>query len=409
MYIDRESFDYEKNHKNPKKSALFIFLTILAAILVGFLIQRSFAQLNYSLENSTPAVMIISSKIEKEKETQKQKSLQLPIYSYKPVSISMREMKKQGCVADGLLSGYGDDTQEAVNMINHSECRYLHRALETWAMPPDFGQATRIMQQIKSNKLIYGMFLSEALKTNAIYYYPGEERFFDFKTMCRDGSENAWGEHTCKPSFSSSEYRKYLKYITRRAMDIGIQSFLFGQVYYQDSANLKDSRLEDVISEMRDYAKKKNMDIAIGGQTGAITDKDYLHLFDYLEGGVGIGEDGEIEMGACWSRMESCWALLWNKAYSRKAKNVFLHLDWSGLKFDDMDVFARMDAGKRAEVLKKLYKYFTSNNFGFMMPLMGTISPDNGGCSGPSAGFYSASREYSCKDESVINLILKGN
>jgi hypothetical protein len=123
---------------------------------------------------------------------------------------------------------------------------------------------------------------------------------------------------------------------------------------------------------------------------------------------VGIGDDGKIENGPCWSRLDSCWALLWHKNYASKADNIFLHLDWSGLSFDDMSVFSRMEKAQRAQVLKELYKYFTARDMGFLLPLMATLHKENGGCFGPSEGFYSASRAYSCKDENVINLILKG-
>jgi hypothetical protein len=399
-------FDPKQEKKGKWQSFFPIILILLIAAGAGFFIRRNFKEFSKNLETQIMATKF-PSPIEKEKEIQKQESLIIPSFTYKPVEISMKKMKEEGCVADGLLSGYGDDTDEAVDMINRSRCLYLHRALETWAYPPDFSKAARIMQRIKSNKIIYGMFIAEAIKDNAVYYYPDEERFFDFKKMCRKSSDNVWGEHTCKPSFESGEYRKYVNYITRRAMDLGIQSFLFGQVYYQDSGNLEDSKMKEVISDMREYAEEKNIDIVVGGQTGNITDKDYLRMFDYIEGGIGISEDGNIENGPCWSQMESCWALLWHKNYSSKARNVFLHLDWSGLTFDDMSVFARMESAKRAEILKKLHKYFTSRDMGFLMPIMSTLHKENGGCFGPSEGFYSASNEYGCKDEDVINLIIK--
>lgn len=417
MYIDYQ------NRKKPKsifrrviffRLPVFLGTVILIAVFSfpGYFIWKSFSDIMFLLktkpETESSLSLFIQKEIEKEKEEQKEESLKEPAFRYQPVKISMKEMKTKGCVADGFLSEYGDDTEEAVDMINHSECLYLHRALETWNAPPDFYKASKIMEQIKPRDLIYGMFIAEAIDTRAIYYYPEEERFFDFRTMCRDGSENAWGEHTCKPSFSSGEYRKYLKYITRRAMDLGIQSFLFGQVYYQDSPDLSKSKIPDILDEMRKYAKKKNMEIVIGAQTGNITNEKYLKRFSYIEGGVGIGDDGRIEEGPCWSHIDSCWALLWHKNYASKADNVFLHLDWSGLSFDDMSVFSRMDTAKRAEVLKELYKYFTSRDMGFLMPLMATLPKNNGGCFGPNEGFYSASRAYSCKDENVINLILKG-
>lgn len=330
-----------------------------------------------------------------------------PPYHYDPPPLSMKTMKLKGCVTDGLLSGYGEDTDAEVAMINRSECVYLHRALETWAMPPDFAKALEVMQKVTKPNVMYGMFLAEDIRRNVKYFYPDENRYFDFSDMCRNGSENAWGEHTCKPSISSKEYRKYLSFITHRAMDVGIQSFLFGQIYYQDNPNLGQSKLPEVLDDMRAYAKKKGIQIAIGAQTGNITDEKYLRRFDYIEGGVGIGDDGVIENGPCWSQLESCWALLWNDQYASRANNVLVHLDWSGLKFDDMSSFARMTPAKRNATLDKLYNYFTSKRIGFLMPMMATLNKENGGCHGPKKRFYSASNDYTCKDENTINNLLK--
>lgn len=332
-----------------------------------------------------------------------------PLYHYPTGPISMAVMKDRGCVADGLLSGYGNDTNAEVAMIQRSNCVYLHRALETWGNPPDFNKAAEIMQKINKPGLIYGMFIAEDLKTNADYSYTdseGDTKQFDFRDMCRNGSQNAWGEHTCKPDLDSRKYRDYVTYIMEQGIDLGIQSFMFGQIYYQDDPNLAKSKLPELLKMVRAYAKKKGVQIVIGAQTGDITDENYLKQFDYIEGGVGIGDNGTIENGPCWSQLSSCWALLWNPLFSSRANNVFLALDWSGLQFDDMSSFARMDKSTRAALLKKLYTYFTSKNMGFMMPMMATLNKSNGGCYGPSKGFYSASDQYGCGDEGTINSIL---
>ena len=123
---------------------------------------------------------------------------------------------------------------------------------------------------------------------------------------------------------------------------------------------------------------------------------------------MGIDSNGNIENGPCLSRKGSCWALLWNKTFSEKANNVLLHLDWTGIMQDDLDVFARMNAEKRAQTLKNLYKYFTAKNMGFLMPYFGVLYKENGGCYGPKKGFYSPDKAYSCQDENVINGILSG-
>jgi hypothetical protein len=183
-----------------------------------------------------------------------------------------------------------------------------------------------------------------------------------------------------------------------------VQSFTFGQIYLQESA-MRDYAPQ-IVKDIRSYAKKKGVDVIIGAQTGSITDLKYLKLFDYIEGGVGLDANGQIEDGPCLSRKESCWALLWNKTYSAKANNVLLNLDWTGLTYDDLDVFARMNAKQRAETLQNLYGYFTSQKMGFLMPYFGVLNKNNGGCFGPKKGFYSPDDAYSCKDEKAIDKIL---
>lgn len=417
MYFEQNQFNTERTilsrrerflifMKNKRFSTFFGTIIILAVFsFSSFLIFKS----ANNFPEFEPSVVVFKKKIIQE-ELKKEEVLPKPKYDYyyKPVPISMDKIKKQGCVVDGILSGYGDDIKEATNMINRSNCVYLHRALETWADTPDFEKASEIMKKIKKTDVIYGMFIAEAIKKNEDFYYPDENRNFDFADMCRKSSKDIWGEHTCKPNLGDKEYRKYVKYITHEAMDLGIQSFLFGQVYYQDSADPDSSKLKEVLDDMRAYAKSKNMDIIIGAQTGTIANEEYLRRFDYIEGGAGIGEDGKIEDGPCWSHLQSCWALLWHERYSSKANNVLLHLDWSGLKFDDMSVFSRMDKIKRQETLRELYAYFTSKNMGFLMPMMATINRENGGCRGPKKRFYSASKEYSCQDEGVIYSILSG-
>ena len=326
---------------------------------------------------------------------------------FSPGPISMDLIKKNGCVADGLLSGYGDRPDALTKMINKSKCVYLHRALETWLKPPDFDQAFEVMKKITQRPLVYGMFLAEAVSTNRTYSDPAEGKKFHFDEMCRDGTKGRWGDNTCIPSVENVEYRRYLKAVTHRAMDLGIQSFLFGQLQFQDEKpNFKETDIRKVIDDMRQYAKEKNLDIIIGGQTNNITDEKYLRLFDYIEGGVGIDSQGNVEDQPCFSGHESCWALLWDKTYSAKANNVFLHLDWSGMTWDDMGIFARMSKDMRAQTLQNLYQKFTSQNMGFMMPYLAVLNHDNDGCYGPNKGFYAPSKKFGCKDESAMNKIM---
>ncbi|MEK9174177.1 MAG: hypothetical protein AAB845_02830, partial [Patescibacteria group bacterium] len=310
------------------------------------------------------------------------------------------------------LSAYGGYRNSSIALINRSQCYYLHRALETWLEPPDFERAREIQEKVTKPNTVYGMFIAEAIRTNKEYRYPAKERNFDFRKMCRAGSKDFWGAHSCKPSLEKEEYREYIRYITEEAMNMGIQSFLFGQIFYQDTANRENSYMPEVIEHMREYASFRGMEILIGAQTNDITDEKYLRQFDFIEGGVGLHADGSIESGACFSRWyqkpgDWCWALLWHDRYKSKANNVFVHLDWSGKIGDDMSIFTRMEANQRAETVERLHKYFTKQNVGFLVPILATLHEDNGGCSGPKDRFYSASNKYSCKDEDRINSLLR--
>jgi hypothetical protein len=321
-------------------------------------------------------------------------------------------MKTQGCVADGLLSGY-NRTSKDVKVAQESDCYFFSRAIETWLSAPDFHQAQEIIDDIGRSDVQYGMFIAEAINKDENYVYYDEMRKFDFSKMCKEGSKNFWGEHTCKPSFGEEEYRAYLRQITHEAMDMGVQVFLFGQIYHQEE-DMDKPYAPAIIADMRAYAKSKNMHIIIGAQTNDNKDEEYLQLFDFIEGGVGLHVDGTVEDQACYSRWYNnntgegwCWALLWNEPFKSKAKNVFVHMDWSGIIGDDMSTFARMSTELRQQTLKNLHKKFTSQGVGFLMPIIAPLPKDNGGCYGPRKSFYSPSMKYGCPDMDAINKILK--
>ncbi|MEA2007470.1 MAG: hypothetical protein U9O20_04940 [Patescibacteria group bacterium] len=315
-------------------------------------------------------------------------------------------IKNKGCVADGVLNGYGGNNKRVIEVINRSECEYLHRSIETWLEAPDFDDIKKNKKKITKEDLVFGMFIAEAIDTKVDYFYPAEDRDFDFSKMCKEGTKNIWGEHTCRPSLARSEYRKYVQFISEQAMDIGVQSFMFGQIYYQDSQS--EPWAGHVIEKMKEYAEFRGIKILVGAQTNDIEDEAYLRLFDYIEGGVGLHASGETEDGPCFSRWDGwCWALLWHEKYKSKANNVLIHLDWSGHKGDDMATFALMSKYLRDCSLRRLHKKFTSQDIGFLMPILTPLPKDNGGCHGKSRKFYSPDDKYSCKDEGVVNDILK--
>jgi len=322
---------------------------------------------------------------------------------------NIHKMKTNGCVADGILSGY-NRTSKDIKVAKESDCYFFSRAIETWLDAPDFKKAQKIIDKIDRDDVLYGMFIAEALNKKENYVYYDENRKFDFGDMCKKNSKNFWGEHTCKPSFEKKEYRAYLRQTTHEAMDMGIQVFLFGQIYHQEE-NLDEPLAPVIIGEMREYAKSKNMHIIIGAQTNNIDDPMYLKLFDFVEGGIGLHVDGTVEDGPCFSRWYNngsgwCWALLWNDQFKNNAKDVFVHLDWSGVKGDDMSTFARMSEELRHKTLYNLYHKFNSQDVGFLMPIITPLPKDNGGCHGPKKSFYSPHMKYDCRDLDVINEIL---
>jgi hypothetical protein len=378
-----------------------LFLVIIA--IVGFWLLQKNKLIAEEKKEETSATVGISSPPPPENQASFSGTI-AEIEKPPPPPVDMERLKRQGCVADGLLTEYNPDQGEFISLINRSNCYYLHRAIETWREPPDFTVIEKNMDQVAKRDVVYGMFIAEAIGTKDGYKNEDTGYVFDFRKMCHDESLNEWGEHTCRPTLSSKEYQKYLEYITRKAIDLGVQSFTFGQIYMQES-DLRNYAPR-IVKDIRAYAKKKNIDVVIGAQTGAITDAKYLKLFDYIEGGVGINANGDIENGSCLSTRGSCWALLWNKVYASKAKNVLLNLDWTGIPSDDLDIFARMSAPKRAATLQNLYNFFKQKNMGFMMPYFGVLDIGNGGCFGPKKRFYSPSDAYFCRDEHVIGKIL---
>jgi len=379
-----------------QKKRFYIYCCVLLLIgMIGFFIPKFIAK------NEPIPTFAIPPFINKENVSKTPKKI-WPIPD-------IQKMKINGCVADGLLSGY-NRTSKDIKVAQKSKCYYFSRAIESWLDAPDFRKAQKIMTKIGRDDVFYGMFIAEAIDKKENYVYYEQNRKFDFSKMCKKNSKNFWGEHSCKPSFKKEEYRAYLKQITHEAMDMGIQVFLFGQIYHQEE-DMDKPWAPVIIEEMRKYAKTKNMQIIIGAQTNNIDDPKYLRLFDFIEGGVGLHVDGTVEEGPCFSRWYNgkdgwCWALMWNSKFKENAKNVFVHLDWSGIKGDDMSTFAKMSEELRHETLYKLYHKFNAQNVGFLMPIIAPLPKDNGGCHGPKKSFYSPSMKYDCKDLDTINKIL---
>ncbi len=330
----------------------------------------------------------------------------------------MHKMKTKGCVFDGMLTGFGGNMNNKIAMLKRTNCEFIHRSIQTWNQPANFNQIEKDIARIKKETgkdFIYSFFLAESIRTDSVYYYPDEKRNFNFNAMCTPGTYGSWGEGTCKPALYKPEYRKYVRYTTRRAIDMGIQDIVFGQVYYQDPNWKENPVIPEVVSEIRNYALSVGKDVAIGAQTNTMDDEKYLRNFDYITGGVGQDLEGNIEDGPCWSYYwdkrktnKYCWAMMWHDDYKSKANNILIYLDWNNSPSDDMNRFTRMSRDKRASFMKKAYDFFTNQEMGFLLPLGAILDGSGRTCYGSAPNFYSANLVYSCKDENGINAVLAG-
>ena len=134
LHLAKKIYIFTKNRQISLKSATLI---MVAVSLLTVIVVREYAS---RLEFSVAPVMKIVRKPKVEVRTEE--------WRFIPQNFSMDELKNRGCVADGILSGYGGDAKNSIALINRSKCVYLHRALETWAAPPDFELAKKNMQKI---------------------------------------------------------------------------------------------------------------------------------------------------------------------------------------------------------------------------------------------------------------------
>lgn len=349
--------------------------------------------------------------------------------------------KTNGCLLSGLLDGAGDDhnvqahlDDEFIPMLGRSRCLFLNRSVETWAKPPNFAKIRANIQRIKTatgKNYIYEIMLAEAIPAAYKSEFGPDYSQFDFSAMCADQQPVDYGRpQNCIPSVDNPEYRRYLEYITQQAIDSGIQSFLFGQVYFQDPNWSSQPLISQVIQPIRDYAAGKNVSIIIGGQTNHITNPVYLQNFDYIQGGIFFDDSGTINFDSqCKNNTTpnpngnpwwDCAAHLWHDTYRNSAKNVLITLDHESTLDDDIHRFARLSKSERTALLSQLYSYMKSKNAGFVMPFLVNLSSNLRGdeCYGLYPWIYSAAnsggsergnlnpRAYSCQDEDAMNQLL---
>ncbi len=305
----------------------------------------------------------------------------------------MDAIRKYPCMFDSILFPNVEDKDGYYSMLARSKCVYLPRVVETWSNPPIWQTITANMDLIKSKtdgkSYVYGMFIAESIDTTA-NYFDDTGRKFDFAAMCRPGSQNHWGTNTCIPTTNSEEYMRYLRYIITKAMDVGIQDFMFGQTGHQDTSR----KLPAFVAEMRQLAAQKGVAVVFGQQPNDLSDETYLKSFDYINGST--CPEGVSAHEYCIQNTD----IVKNKS---KANLVLAELDWSSVS-DDIHLFAKMNSNDRKSWLTAKINNLSSLGVAFNRPFR---IPLNGGadgaCHGSNQYVYSPDNKYGCKDEDFLN------
>lgn len=317
----------------------------------------------------------------------------------------MARLKFRGCVFDGLLSE--DIGADFDGLLARSACAAVPRAIETWANPPDFAKIqsrlAQIARQTNGRSFDFGMFVAEAISLRRTYLDEAG-RPYDFRAMCKEGTIGQWGADTCVPHVAKPEYRRYLRHITRRAVDLGIRNILFGQTGHQDPGY----ELGAVLADIRDYARSREKIVLIGQQPNGMQPESYLKTFDFIVGPVYV--DIDTSVSPCLNLGGGCQAVLHHPDVVGRAHNVIAEIDWASVDDDDTHRFARKSASERHAFLSRTAAELRARGVGFFLPFRTWLTGDTSGknCYGVNEWVYSPHRDFGCKDEDHINQILNG-
>lgn len=316
----------------------------------------------------------------------------------------MARLKYQGCMFDGLLTDPVEGSYD--ELLTRSACASLPRAIETWANPPNFAHIKNRIDSIerRGKSYDYGIFIAEAVSLTKSYA-DENGRPFNFRAMCSPGTEGHWGAGTCVPNVDQEEYRRYVLFVTKRAIDIGVTNILFGQTGHQDPR----FQLAPVLTEIRRHAREQGRMVLIGQQPNGHQAQDYLRLFDYIVGPVYVGLDPDASPCASGT-YPACQAILHNKTVVNRAHNLIVELDWASVLEDDTHKFARMTTAQRHAFLTEQAAKLRARGVGFTMPFRLWLTGDTSGqhCYGANPYNYSPDMNFGCPDEDVINQILRG-
>lgn len=336
----------------------------------------------------------------------------------------MSEIKNHGCVAASLLfgdKGYvpgGARFQQDVSMLAASPCRYLHGSIQTYNRPPiwdDIVARKGVVDASTSKTYVYSMAIAENVDTGAKYTDPTTGHTFDFLSMCP--TPPASGLETCTPSFARPEYQDYVVSIVTKALEEGVQDFVFGQPFLT-GLETHLGQPNNVLDRIAAAARNSGRVYVLGAQTNSNSNPDFLQKFDYIMGGLGITADGSIDQSDANSHCalsvpEFCYALLWDPFYVALANNVVISLDWASFPTDEMHRFARMSRKDRQDLI---YTEFTrmrgiggSGKVSLLLPYRAVIQTTHGDeCRDIDSDYYTPSMDGNCRDENAFALVLNG-
>ncbi len=167
--------------KKPGRNWLALAVCVLFLLAAGIFLLWKAQKISDEISSIKPVMVQYQPREIEEPEEEEI----VPEKKFVPGNFTMNSLKTRGCVADGILNGYGGKRKKMRELIDRSECVYLHRALETWLETPDFSKISQQMAQFEKSGLVFGMFLAEAVRRDKEYDSPKSGKEVDIGDMCK--------------------------------------------------------------------------------------------------------------------------------------------------------------------------------------------------------------------------------
>ncbi len=179
----------------------------------------------------------------------------------------------------GLLASSADPTtaclDDDIRMLTDIGAKFVGRAAFVWDLPRDeeahFAQAKAAAAKVHAANLqiilqacVFEIVCAEVDKIPvpswvfAEFGAPPENRAFNYGAMLYDKGKfhNHWRPGASVPDMSKLETRLWFYYRACRYIDCGVEAIHFGQVKLMDDADLGHRHWIDLLTRVRDYARK---------------------------------------------------------------------------------------------------------------------------------------------------------